>query len=102
MSQASKPPVRYTPPPDPGDDVGMRLLLPVGRSVWAIAAGYLGLISVLLVPAPFAVLTSILAMRDMRRNPKLHGMGRAVFGLVMGSLGSIGLVIAAIALASSR
>jgi hypothetical protein len=79
----------------------MRLLLPVGRSIWAIAAGYLGLISVLLIPAPLAVLTSILAFRDMRRNPKLHGMGRAIFGLVMGSLGSIGLVVAAIAIASA-
>ena len=28
----------------------MRLLLPVGRSVWAIVAGYLGLISVLRLP----------------------------------------------------
>src|SRR4051812_21407307 len=30
---------------DIGDDAGMRMLLPVGRSGWAIAAGYLGLFS---------------------------------------------------------
>ena len=102
MSQEPKPPVRYTPPPDLGQDAGMRLLLPVGRSGWAIAAGYLGLISVLLVPGPFAVLAGILAIRDMRRNPKLHGMGRAIFGLVMGSLGTIGLLFVAIALASAK
>jgi hypothetical protein len=99
MSQGPKPPIRSTAQPDIGQDAGMRMLLPVGRSMWAIAAGYLGLISVLLIPAPFAVLTGILAIRDMRRNPKLHGMGRAIFGLVMGGLGTVGLVFAAIGMA---
>jgi Domain of unknown function (DUF4190) len=77
---------------DIGDDPGIRMLLPVGRSGWAIAAGYLGLISVLIIPAPFALITGILAIREMNRNPKKHGMGRAVFGIVMGVLGTTGLV----------
>ena len=84
-------------PPDLGDDVGMRLLLPVGRSGWAIASGYLGLISVLVIPAPFALLTGILAIREMKRNPKKHGMGRAVFGILMGTLGTIALVFVLVA-----
>jgi hypothetical protein len=79
--------------PDLGDDAGIRMLLPVGRSGWAIAAGYLGLVSVLCIPAPFALLAGILGIRAMRRNPKLHGMGRAVFGIVMGALGTVGLVL---------
>jgi ribosomal protein L40E len=79
--------------PDLGDDVGMRLLLPVGRSGWAIAAGYLGLISVLCVPSPLALIAGILAIREMRRDPKKHGMGRAVFGIIMGSVGTVLLVI---------
>ena len=29
----------------------------------------------------------------MSRNPKKHGMGRAVFGIVMGTLGTIGLIL---------
>ena len=77
---------------NPGDDAGMRMLLPVGRSGWAIAAGYLGLISVLMFPAPFAILCAVLAIRDIRKNPEKHGMGRAIFGLVMGVLGAVGLV----------
>lgn len=64
----------------------MRLLLPVGRSGWAIAAGYLGLVSVLVLPAPFALLCGVLALRQIRRDPKAHGTGRAVFGVVMGGL----------------
>jgi hypothetical protein len=76
-----------------GDDAGLRFLLPVGRSPWAIAAGYLGLLSVVLVPAPFAVLVSIIAIRDVRKSratphPR-HGLGRAIFGLVMGILFTI-------------
>src|SRR5215831_17354117 len=78
---------------DIGDDPGIRMLLPVGRSGWAIAAGYLGLFSVLCIPAPLALIAGILAVREMNRNPKKHGMGRAVFGIVMGTIGTIHLVL---------
>ena len=80
-------------PPPPakalGDDAGMRLLLPVGRSPLAIIAGYLGLISLIILPAPLALLFGILAVVDIRRHPEKHGMGRAIFGIVMGALGTI-------------
>ncbi len=73
----------------------MRLLIPVGRSGWAIAAGYLGLFSFVLIPAPISVIVSILAIRDIRRSKLTakvkHGMGRAIFGLVMGILGTLAL-----------
>jgi hypothetical protein len=95
-------PVYRSPSPDLGDDAAVRMLLPVGRSGWAIVSGYLGLVSVLCLPAPFALLTGILAIRDMRRNPKLHGMGRAVFGIIMGSLGTIGLLFGLFGLIASR
>ena len=91
------------PPPLPGsqkpmgDSAGMRMVLPVGRSGFAIAAGYLGLLSVLIIPAPLALVFGILAIRDIKKSandehPK-HGMGRAIFGLVMGAIGSIIIVI---------
>ena len=82
-----------------GQDAGMRLLLPVGRSILAIISGYLGLLSVLLVPAPFALLTGILAIREIRRNPAKHGMGRAIFGVVMGTLGTALLLLLILSLA---
>jgi hypothetical protein len=87
-------PAEAAPPAsDDGDNAGMRLLVPVGRSGWAIAAGYLGLISVLIFPAPFALATGIYAIIDIRRNPKKHGMGRAIFGVVMGGLGTLLLLL---------
>ncbi|MBX7105521.1 MAG: DUF4190 domain-containing protein [Gemmataceae bacterium] len=78
---------------DLGEDAMLRMIVPVGRSGWAIAAGYLGLISVLVIPAPFAVITGILAVREIQRDPKKHGMGRAIFGLVMGGLFSVFLAL---------
>jgi hypothetical protein len=83
---------RMPPPTSIGDDAGIRLLIPVGRSLWAIAAGYLGLISVLLIPAPFALICGILAIRDIRLHRNRHGMGRAIFGVVMGGLFTLGLI----------
>jgi hypothetical protein len=66
-----------------GDSGLMRAILPVGRSGWAIASGYLAL---LIVTAPLAVVTGILAVRDIRSNPHKHGMGRAIFGIAFGGL----------------
>lgn len=78
-------------PPDLGQNAVTRMLLPVGRSGLAIAAGYAGLFSLLCFPAPIALILGILAIRDIRRHPEKHGMGRAVFGLVMGILGTAAL-----------
>ncbi len=77
-----------------GADPTMRMLLPVGRSFWAIAAGYLGLVSILVLPAPFALVAGILAILDIKKNPEKHGMGRAIFGIVMGGLFSAILLFA--------
>jgi hypothetical protein len=79
--------------PGIGDDAATRWLLPVGRSGLAIAAGYLGLFSVLACPGPIALIVSILAIRDLRAHPHKHGMGRAVFGLVMGIIGTAMLTL---------
>jgi hypothetical protein len=96
-SPGSRPPplppqaIHYAAPPPPasGGDIGadatMRMLLPVGRSGWAIAAGYLGLFSVLVIFAPISLIVSIIAIRDIRKHDK-RGMGRAIFGLIMGAL----------------
>lgn len=91
------PPLNQSPPGGQiGNDDVLRFLLPVGRSGLAIAAGYLGLFSFIILPAPIAVIVSILAIQDVRRSrgadqPK-HGMGRAVFGLIMGLLGTLALL----------
>ena len=77
-----QPPPSYSIDQDPG----MRVLLPVGRSVCAIVAGYLGLFSVLALPAPLALFCGIMGIIDIRKNPEKHGMGRCIFAVIMGGL----------------
>jgi predicted acyltransferase len=76
----------------------VRLLLPVGRSAWAVAAGYFGLLSLIPIFSIPALVCGFMAIAHIKKSqlgpsPK-HGMGRAIFGIVMGVLGLIwGIVI---------
>lgn len=90
-------PTHPKPPQSLGDDSGMRMLLPVGRSGWAIAAGYLGLLGFVIFPAPLALIVSIIAILDIQKSKKTakpkYGMGRAIFGLIVGIAGSVILLL---------
>lgn len=95
------PPMAAQASPRMEDNAGMRLLMPIGRSGWAIAAGYLGLFALIVLPAPLALIAGIVAVVDIRRSrrggaPK-YGMGRAIFGLVMGAIGTAILVFIVLA-----
>jgi sugar phosphate permease len=95
MNQTTQPPPPAGPPamkPFIEDSALLRMVVPIGRSWLAIAAGYLGLFALLLVPAPLALIVGVLAILDLRRHPEKHGMGRAVFGVVAGLLGTLGLL----------
>lgn len=84
------------PPPTPGtpggigQDGGVRMLIPVGRCPLAIIAGYLALLSFIpllgVVLAPAALILAVLAHRRIRRDPKLHGMGRVIFAYIVAAL----------------
>jgi hypothetical protein len=87
---------------DIGQDPTFRMLLPVGRSVWAILAGYAGLLSPLVLPAPFAILFGVLAIVDIKKHPDRHGMGRAIFGIVMGVPFSVLFVLCVVAFIATR
>jgi hypothetical protein len=78
-------------------DPGLRMVAPVNTSGLAIAAGYLGLISVLCVPAPFALLLGILALRYLKKHPKLDGKARAIFAIVMGTIFSGVMLVVGVA-----
>lgn len=79
-----------------GDDATMRALLPVGRTPLSIIAGYVGLLSFLVVPAPLALILGIVAVVDLKRQPGKHGLGRAIFAIVMGGLGTVALIALAL------
>jgi hypothetical protein len=73
----------------------MEALLPVNRTGLAIAAGYAGLFSMLLIFAPIALVLGILALIDLTKKPDVGGRGRAWFGVVAGALGTLGLIAVA-------
>jgi hypothetical protein len=95
-------PAPLAPRADIGQDAGIRMLIPVGRSGWAIAAGYLGLFSFVVLPAPISLIVALIAISDIRKHPEKHGMGRAIFGLVMGILGTVALVFGLISMIVGR
>jgi hypothetical protein len=83
-----------------------RYLIPTGRPGSAIAAGYLGLFSLLPLFGIVSIIVSLVALRTLKRNPHLLGRGRAWFGLVMGIvftlLYGIPMVLALIELITGR
>ena len=70
------------------DDPGKSLegIVPVNTSGWAIAAGYLGLFSVLALPAPFALICGIIALRKLKGAPGVRGHVRAWLGIILGAV----------------
>jgi hypothetical protein len=67
-------------PPQP--EAWMRWLLPVGRSGYAIAAGYLALFSLIPFVGYLALLFAALGIWDLRAHREKSGWGRVIFALV--------------------
>jgi hypothetical protein len=64
-------------------DEHLNYLLPVNRSGWAIAAGYLGLFSFIPILCYVGLAVSIVAAVQLKRNPKKLGWGRVITGFVI-------------------
>ena len=86
-----------------------RMLMPVGRPISAIAAGYLGLLAMFpLIGILFGflgVIFGILALKTINEDPELSGKGRAWFGIIAGGIFCvlwIGVLIAIVAAESQR
>ena len=81
-------------PPVGNQDRALEWIVPINRSGFAIAAGYLGIFGLVLpVLGPFALLFGILAFRDIRRSPGKLGLGRAWFGVIAGGIGTLVLLL---------
>jgi hypothetical protein len=85
---------------------GLRWLVPVGRSGWSIAAGYLTLLScVPFIGLPFgiaALVTGILGLRAASRQRRLGGRGRALFGVIVGGITVVVNALGLVALLISK
>jgi hypothetical protein len=49
---------------------------PARLSAWAVAAFYCGLLSILVIPAPIALICGVLGLRDIARHPDKGGRAR--------------------------
>jgi hypothetical protein len=58
-------------------------VLPVNRSGWAIAAGYVGLMSIIPGISYVGLLVSSIAAWHLKHNPKKLGWGRVITGFVI-------------------
>ena len=63
----------------------------MGRSAWAVAAGYLGLLSLIPFVGIAAIACGVLGLRQLAAEPELGGRGRAWFGIALGTLGTLTL-----------
>jgi sugar phosphate permease len=63
-------------------------IVPINTNWIAVLAGYLGLLSIILIPAPISVIVSLIALKKLKNNPGQYGKGRAWFGLIMGLIGT--------------
>ncbi len=77
----------------------VEMLIPINRSGWAIAAGYVALFTIpFIVVGPVAVLLGILALRDFKKSPNKAGRGRAWFAIIYGMIGTVILTLMAVLL----
>ena len=81
-----------------------RMLLPVGRPVSAIASGYLALFGIIPVfGLPFSVgafITGIVALKTIKKDPRLSGSVRAWFGVIVGGVMTLISIVALVGLGS--
>jgi hypothetical protein len=83
--------------PDDEAEEKLGYLIPINATLLSIIAGYMGIFSILVVPAPIALILGIIALRDIKKRraqgKKIGGRGRAIFAVVMGILSPIVFVL---------
>jgi len=90
-----------SPAPAPqksSDEKALEWILPINRSGWAIAAGYVAMFSFpLLFIAPIALILGVIGLLHANKKQKL-GKGRAIFAIVYGGIMTIALIALTIAI----
>ena len=80
------------------DNPGLRFVLPIGCTGWAIASGYCGLFSLIpvlgILLALLSIIFGILAIVVIRHNPHKHGVARIVIGWIFSILSLVGHALA--------
>lgn len=82
----------------PTRDRGLEMVIPINRSGWALAAGYVALFSIPFVfLAPIGVALGIVGLVDLKKNPSRAGRGRCWFAVIYGGLTMVLVAVVLIA-----
>lgn len=88
-------PTSPTPTPPPQKTTEQKVLemtIPINRSGWAIAAGYVALFSFPFVfLGPVALILGIVGLLDARKK-QLKGNGRSIFAIIYGGVMTIAFI----------
>ena len=77
---------RIAPQYAQSNDASLGYIVPINTSIWAIFASYVALLSLVMFPAPIALILGIIALIDIKKHPGMRGKGRAIFAIIMGVL----------------
>lgn len=64
----------------------LKYLIPMGTSPIPMIAGYLGLFSILILPAPFALILGVIGLKQLKKKNITNGRGRCWTGIILGSI----------------
>lgn len=64
----------------------LKYLIPMGTTPIPMIAGYLGLFSLLILPAPFALILGVVGLNQLKKKNITNGRGRCWTGIVLGSI----------------
>ena len=89
------------PPPQapqtPERNRALEFVVPINRSGWSIAAGYVALFNIpFFVTAPFALLLGIVGLVDLSKHPTRAGRGRCWFAIIYSAAVMIFIAVAVI------
>lgn len=75
------------PAATPERNRGLEMVIPINRSGWSIAAGYVALFNIpFIFMAPIAIVLGILGLKDIQKNPNRAGRGRCWFAIIYGGV----------------
>lgn len=84
-TQTPQTPAAPTPPKTTETKV-LEAFVPINRSAWAVAAGWIALFNIpFVITAPVGIVFAILGLRSIKQHPEKIGKGRCWFAIVYGA-----------------
>ncbi len=92
---SSEPPIEESgqqlqEPVPPSRDKTLEMIVPIDRSAWAIAAGYVALFTIpFVIVGPIALGLGLASLSNLKKNPDQAGRGRTWFAIIYGGFGTV-------------